>query len=450
MCESAGSKVNNERVQILKILPCFPLDSSFLLRVNFAIMAAPNNPEGLRQDDPLAKLIGADMNSPVSPTDTVGLALSASDLQLNRMLSIHTELSTASSDTKHHAAAQAECRISFRKIGAGACGAVFAKDGESLAVKLAKDRSDSSELWNDFLMHKTIAESFATHKIDALKVPECYFFIVRDDKRFFDQHPSLVQAAEPVCHLPTDLLFTERILPLPQATRTLLIDKYCAPKNKQLAMADTANKDCLVRLYLGSTQGKASGMFFSLRNFKLHLNHMVEIQLDVAAIARRMAFGMAIMHWSAKTDARDVEFALGSSTKKQSMGQTAKELKALGAPVSTGPPSRIIEDFFHRTTELWLLDFNQVRPITLDEAGVAQAVQAASINDPYLPRPLQSDPVGKQVWDKFATSYLEQSRIIIEKKCLGDEVSGLPSLFLQGFTEAHRKKQEVVSAIQRQ
>jgi hypothetical protein len=44
----------------------------------------------------------------------------------------------------------------------------------------------------------------------------------------------------------------------------------------------------LVRVYLGSVQGKASQAFFSLRNFKLHLNQMLDLGLDVEAIARRM------------------------------------------------------------------------------------------------------------------------------------------------------------------
>jgi hypothetical protein len=263
-------------------------------------------------------------------------------------------------------------------------------------------------------MHSLIARHFNTYDIDEVKIPACYFFVPGKDSQYFEQRPGLVQAAEQVCNLPTSALVTERIMSLPLITRTLLINKYCAPNNIQRAMADPANKDCLVRIYLGSSQGQSGGMFFSLRNFKMHLNQMVEIQLDVETMTRRIAVAMAIMHWAAKTDARDVEFALGSSTKKLLLAMDADELQKLEPFTYTGPPSRRDEDFFRRTTELWVLDFNQVRSITLDEAGVAQAVEAARINDPYLPKPLRESPIEKKIWNAFVIGYLEASNIILE------------------------------------
>ena len=76
------------------------------------------------------------------------------DLQLQRMLSLHSEISTTSSAaTRHTEAFISESKL-YRKIGAGACGAIFAQDGESIVIKLAK--AMNSELWNDYLMHSTI------------------------------------------------------------------------------------------------------------------------------------------------------------------------------------------------------------------------------------------------------------------------------------------------------
>ena len=69
----------------------------------------------------------------------------------------------------------------------------------------------------------------------------------------------------------------------------------------------------------------------------------------------------------------------------------------------TGPSSRQTEDLFRRVTEtkLWVLDFDQVRPITMDKAGVAQAVEAARLNDPYLPKPMQATVDEKETWNAF-------------------------------------------------
>jgi len=389
----------------------------------------------------------AQVDASASSSSVPGSAVSFSedaDHELNRMLSLHREVSTTSSAAEYHAAAQIRGDESFTKIGAGACGAVFAQDGRSLVVKLAK--AEDQVLWNDYIMHASIAKHFSTYDIDEVKIPACYYFVPKHDPQYFDQRPGLLEAAEQVCNLPTSALVTERILALPQATRTLLIEKYCAPRNKQKAMADPANKDCLVRTYLGSSQGKSRRMFFSLRNFKMHLNQMVEIQLDVKEMARRMAIAMAIMHWAAKTDARDVEFVLGSSTKKFTLVLDPDELRRLEPLTYTGPSSRRDEDFFRRTTELWVLDFNQVRPITLDETGVAQAVEAARINDPYLPKPLQESLIEKQLWNAFVVSYLEASDTILQDGEYGQDALGLPRKFLLGLIESQRKKQQVAVA----
>jgi hypothetical protein len=133
--------------------------------------------------------------------------------------------------------------------------------------------------------------------------------------------------------------------------QTLLIDKYCAePNNKPRARTRPANdnNNCLVRVYLGSTEGKktAAQKSFSLRNFKLHLNHAIELQLEVRALARSMGTALAIMHWAAETDARGVEFVLGSSCKTVSPALDSDRLEDV-APLSyTGPGSRRTEDLF--------------------------------------------------------------------------------------------------------
>lgn len=353
------------------------------------------------------------------------------------MLSLHGQVSTTSSAAERHAAAQAQDTKPFRKIGAGACGAIFAQDGKPVAIKLAK--SDDTALWNDYKMHSAIAKHFAKYEIDNIRIPTCYFFVAKDESEFFQNHPLLTDAAQQVVNLPSNVLVTERILPLPKPARALLIEKYCSPKNKQAALADPANGDCLVRVYLGSWHGRGNGMFFSLRNFKIHLNQMVDLNLDVEAVADRMAIALAIMHWGAKTDARDVEFVLGSATTNPQPAKDAEEIVDLPVNTTTIPKASNLEDFFRPKTELWVLDFNQVRRITMDEAGVAQAVEAARVNDPYFPKPLQQTDVEKKVWNKFVKSYINAARIILGEE--GGNLLQLPLLFLQGLVETQREKQ---------
>ncbi|TFA99689.1 hypothetical protein CCMA1212_008443 [Trichoderma ghanense] len=359
------------------------------------------------------------------------VTLGGSELQLDQTLSLNTL--RRSTDEP-----QRRCNC---KIGAGACGAVFAQDEEKpLAAKLAKTNDD--QLWNDYKMHNRIKAQFDNHGFTNIRIPQVYYFVPPDDAytRFFSQRPQLAEAASKVCNLGTSILVSERILPLPERARTLLIKAYCPPHVKEAALRDDANRDCLVRPYLGSMQGKTGGQgrFFSLRNFKLHLNQMVDLQLDVEAMAGRMGVAMAIMHWAAWTDARDVEFVLGSSSEEASAHLSAKEVSRLHEPVYTGPASHNKDGFFHqRATKMWLLDFNQVQSITMDEDGVAKAVEAARVNDPYLPRPLGEATVEKQVWDAFEKAYTKAAGAILEGNA---GRLRLPGLFIRGLVEAEEQR----------
>ncbi|KAM0257744.1 hypothetical protein ACHAQJ_004195 [Trichoderma viride] len=401
-----------------------------------AYPASPTLEKQISEDMSLLSLLDA-----VDKEDSPQEALNNTELELHRMLSLRSQISTTSSDAERHASAQSQNTTSFRKIGAGACGAIFAPDGKSAVVKLAKTNDDQS-LWNDYGMHKSIADEFCNWGYTEVRVPQCHYFVPRDDPHYFGQNPKLVEAARQVCNLPTSVLVTERILPLPKAIRTLLIEKYCLPQGKQTALDDVANKDCLVRVYLGSLQGRSQGRFFSLRNFKMHLEQMVELQLDVKVMASRIATAMAIMHWAAKTDARDVEFVLGSSSKKPVAELSGKDIRNLSGPLYTGPASYVHEDFFIRTTDLWLLDFNQVQPITMDEAGVAKAVEAVKLNDPYFPKPLQGSKIEKLLWNTFVHQYLTAAHMILREEADYEATSLLPSKFISGLIDLERKKQQ--------
>lgn len=153
------------------------------------------------------------------------------------------------------------------------------------------------------------------------------------------------------------------------------------------------------------------------------------------------------MHWGAKTDARDVEFVLGSSsTKKATLEDNLDNIEDDAKARYVGPSTyHGLEDFFCRETEMWVLDFNQVRNITLDDAGVALAVEAVKLNDPYFPKPLKESEVEKHAWKSFTARYLENSTTILEEalkndKELGSEILALPRKFLLGLIELEKER----------
>ncbi|KAM0435242.1 hypothetical protein ACHAPT_003332 [Fusarium lateritium] len=105
--------------------------------------------------------------------------LSAEDLdaQLGQALSLGKVVSAS------HRRQPPKVDQPFRKIGAGACGAIFGQHGKSIVIKVAKV-SDNNDLWNDYLMHKLISEQLIKHGVTSVKVPRCYSFIPKDQKEF--------------------------------------------------------------------------------------------------------------------------------------------------------------------------------------------------------------------------------------------------------------------------
>ncbi|KAK3306497.1 zinc finger protein-domain-containing protein [Chaetomium strumarium] len=378
------------------------------------------------------------MSTPVEPEPKTELEETTANL--TRMLSINSVLSTTSSAAERDTAEHGKGERPFRQIGAGTCGVIFAQDGASIAIKLAKNNAIA--LWNDYVQHKKIATQFRRLMIEKVQIPACYFFVPKKRSEWWENYPGLTEAAEKWCNLPTCALLTERIDPLPKPTRTAIIEKYCKPKIKQEALAAPGNNDCLVRVYLGSAKKGKTPRFFNLRNFKLYLNRMVELRLDVDDLARRMGVALAVMHWAARTDANDVEFVLGSSSSTNSPAEDdAEDPERMTLLTYTGPPSNITEDFFNRRVKLWVLDFDKVRNITMDDAGVAQAARAFMLNAPYFPRPCRESEVETRIWEEFVEAYRKLSLAILRKD-EGDDSDylELPEKFISKVIEAESKK----------
>ena len=113
---------------------------------------------------------------------------------------------------------------------------------------------------------------------------------------------------------PEALLEAKRIFPVPQVVRQALIDLYCPEAIKDSVKRDPNSKACLVRLYLGRVS--TPKRIFSLRNFQLHIDQMLNLNMDTLHYAKVMGEAIAVIHWQAQIDARDVEFVLGSAPTK--------------------------------------------------------------------------------------------------------------------------------------
>lgn len=177
-------------------------------------------------------------------------------------------------------------------------------------------------------------------------------------------------------------------------------------------------------------RGTTGQLLFSLRNFRLYLNHMLDLGMDMFILAKTMAECLAVMHWAAKTDARGVEFVLGDSEQRVAT-QDADKLAAMGANSAIGTQSYGPEAAHQRRTRLWLLDFSQVQTITMDAKGVAQAVKAFYSSDPYYPQPVAVDQWTEELWNYFAWNYLAMSDEILGKE--EARYQELPLLFVRGI-----------------
>ncbi|KAI0179435.1 zinc finger protein-domain-containing protein [Hypoxylon sp. FL1284] len=358
-------------------------------------------------------------------------------VDLARMLSAKSAVSTTSSfaaqQTKAHE--EANRAKTFRKIGAGACGAIFAAEGPT-AYKTGKTGTDDDGtfLWTDFQMHQRILKALRGSNAD-IEIPTCHFYIDHDDERWWwDKHKELAAAAQDTCHIPARVLVTERVLPLPDAIRQKLIDMFCKESLRATAAKDSANKDCLVRVYLGSMRGRVMS-FFSLRNFKLHLNQMIDIGLDYEGLAVSMGQALALIHWRARTDARDVEFVLGCSSTR--MGANSGQAVSVEPGTSSNLENPGTEDLTRRETRLFVIDFNQVRDISMDDAGVELAVEAFFLNDPYYPRPREGSKLQQELWNSFVRNYLDTADVVLG---IHNDYRILPRKFISGVIKRIAQK----------
>jgi len=313
----------------------------------------------------------------------------------------------------------------YRCIGKGFCGSVWAaEDGTNHAIK-REDGGPGRSVTNDYNMHLQIIRSANQHRPSMpLAIPQCQSLIYSNNM-WWVENLHRFPAGFTECRA----IVSERIPKIPRSISDKIVDLFCAG-NTSLSAFVKANEDddcCLIRPYLGRRREREAtntSRFhrFSLRNVPLHINQMEDFGLDYVAYAQTMADALAMMHWGAKVDANDVEFVLAPP--RASSTRTSFPSHYLGEHV------------------MWILDFDCVRHMSMDEAGLKQACAAFMRNDPFYPRPDGTETADGALWWFFRQRFLDTSAEILGDGC---PHAGLPRRLMEMIEEEgcrRRKKKE--------
>ena len=283
----------------------------------------------------------------------------------------------------------------YRCIGAGACGSVWTPPHQTPALAIKReDGSTSRSVMLDYDMHETarVKLRLLSNGQPHILIPYCHGLISADSEWWEEELRRFPQGFRP-CRA----LMSERILPFGLPVRERLINLYCPEELREDIRRDPDNEDCLIRPYLGrrTVRKDRPSRFrgFKLRNLPLPVDQMEELGLDAFEYARIMAEVLARLHWDARVDAGDIEFVLAPG-RRQDHANTLKS-NALGDHA------------------VWILDFDLCKRITLDEAGVDQAVRAFFLNDPYYPRPVRENAQDRDLWEAFKSHFLKYSTDIL-------------------------------------
>ena len=220
--------------------------------------------------------------------------------------------------------------------------------------------------------------------------------------------------------------------------RNALNHVYRTPNIQPLTKSEKAkrDKDCLVHPYLGKRRvtGELArfASFFTIRNMILQLDQMEHLELDVKYYAEQMAEALAVIHWVVRVDGRGIEFVLGSAPSAVRRPLEEDDLSDEKLACSTWKEALNQTRSKARTAHLWVLDFDQCRHISMDNAGVKDAVEAFDLSDPYYPSPRSTVGQDQELWRVFRDQYLEKSRDIIGND---QDMRSLPATFIQQTIE---------------
>ncbi|OJJ05164.1 hypothetical protein ASPVEDRAFT_31571 [Aspergillus versicolor CBS 583.65] len=301
----------------------------------------------------------------------------------------------------------------LRRIGVGFCGTVWAAGDHGSAFK-REDGGPDRSLLNDYNMHQRIQDHKSS--MTQIQIPICHGLLTPASKWWHDNLDRFPDGYEPC-----NMIHAQRIPPISENVRRLITERYCPPQLVREIMDSETNRDCLIRPYLGRrrhhTKRASRFQAFSLRNYPLHVDQMEELGIsesDITGYAQSMAEALAVMHWDAEVDGNDVEFVLAAPNDAKTTVLQREWSNVLGQH------------------SIWLLDFDLVRTMDMEEQGVQQAVKAFLNNDPFFPR-----PDGSSIWKAFREQYLQTSKMCIGRKTGAGygELHGLPDLFIDSLEQ---------------
>ncbi|CAG8092638.1 unnamed protein product [Penicillium salamii] len=375
---------------------------------------------------------------------------SSSDTILRRVLTPQSVTSTSSSFAQFQQSQQPLSTVQFRAVGFGQCGLVYERPGRGFVLKVAKAAYEDA-LWNDMNAHLRVQEAFdrPENQESECRVPQLFSFISKQNSAWWEKNLRLFPTVHESVALPAMALVSERILPLPKIARKILIDRYCPAASRPQVTANPANRDCLVRLYLGrrSSTGIPSPNF-TLRNFNLHVDQMIEMRFPITTLASSIGEALAVIHWCANVDGYDIEFVLGSEAEAKYSTNVLTALKMTSDQIANLPRYTDLESmlkvsFMRRTTRVWVLDFNlccvwqEETAIHHPEAVIAQLIEAFFENDPYYPLPLVDTDPEKELWEIFSCAYVSKANEVLRKKDM--RLHDLPRRFIDGCVQRERE-----------
>ncbi|KAJ5747942.1 zinc finger protein-domain-containing protein [Penicillium nucicola] len=409
--------------------------------------------DNIKLTNQLSALLDRAQNDAVVQQLSLDDSLSADNV-LRGVLSPDSLTRTTSSFPQFQRSQQGPASVGYRVIGFGQCGLVFERPGRNYVLKLAKPSYEDT-LWNDFKAHFSVRRAFDLEQNKNIKcrVPQLFSFVPKDNHEWWQENIPFLPTVHESVPLPAMVLISQRILPIPKVARQALIDKYCPALSRALAASNDKNRDCLARVYLGRRRlVNTLSANFTLRNFNLHLDQMVEPNLPVKYFASAMGEALAVIHWSAQVDGYDIEFVLGSegdTTYSQgisiSIGPELTPQRLAAMKPFTDIESLIKVNFKQRTMRLWTLDFNLCHiwdtEAALDnpEGVVSHLVMAFFENDPYYPLPLMEHVLYQELWEIFQGKYLEKAGLIFSESNVDSRLASLPQKFIDGCVERERE-----------
>ncbi|KAK6212109.1 hypothetical protein QIS74_10063 [Colletotrichum tabaci] len=319
-------------------------------------------------------------------------------------------------------------------IGEGFCAIMYDFASTGQVIKQAKGWNKHPELWTDYTAHQRIYAAGLGMGVQVCIPQPAYFIAPENVVTWYSRHRDAGELPDDPTLLKNmkALLVSERIPALPQTVRDALVDVFCPEDQKAAARASPENRNCLLRLYLGRRRAYSGigselsvhnfdfslrSAEFRLRNFEFTLDKMEDLGVDPMQFVAPMAEALAVMHWRVRCDAFDVEFVLGSSPKlRVRCASAGGDDEASGEMRTTwnrepGDDNNTNPECLQRAVQVWLLDFNQVGGITMDEEGVDKAVRGFWDNDPYYPRPAhhEANTTEVRLWEMFKEIYLTTS-----------------------------------------